>query len=137
MPQLYFLSVFANLVTGLLLAADYLGQKTAFFAEWKKLLENRVAEILFGLGAAAIGILKLIIFSPGETVAVVGDLVPALTGLVLGAVLLGQAFRARVEKAGQKAERVARAVIGYQVPIGIFGMVVAVVHFLFPQVLFL
>jgi hypothetical protein len=69
--------------------------------------------------------------------AVVGDLLPGLMGLVLGAVLLGQAFRSRVEKAGPKADQVARVVIGYQVPIGIAGMVVATLHFLFPQVLFL
>jgi hypothetical protein len=37
MPQVYFLSIIANLLTGLLLAADYLGQKVAFFAEWRKL----------------------------------------------------------------------------------------------------
>jgi hypothetical protein len=137
MPQVYFLSIIANLLTGLLLAADYLGQKVAFFAEWRKLLQNRTAEITLGIAVAVIGVIKLIVFSPGEHVAVVGDLLPGLMGLVLGAVLLGQAFRSRVEKAGPKADQVARVVIGYQVPIGIAGMVVATLHFLFPQVLFL
>jgi hypothetical protein len=137
MPQFYLLSILANGFAGLLLAADYLGPKVAFFSEWKKLLENRAAKVTLGIVVGAIGVLKLIVSSPGETVPVVGDLLPALAGILLGAILLGESFRARVEQAGEKVDRVARAVIGYRVPIGITAMVIAALHFLFPQVLFL
>jgi hypothetical protein len=137
MPQFYLLSVLANAFTGLLLSADYLGRKVPFFAEWRKLLENRTAKITLGIVAAAVGVLKLIVRSPGEGVAVVGDLLPAVAGILLGAVLLGESFRGHVGKAGEKVDQVARAVIGYRVPIGIAAMVVAGLHFLFPQVLFL
>ncbi len=137
MPQFYFLSIVVNAFVGLLLSADYLGQKVAFFAEWRKLLENRTAKIALGIVAAAVGVMKLITRSPGEGVAVVGDLLPAAAGILLGAILLGESFRGRVEQAGAKVEQVARAVIGYRVPIGITAMIVAGLHFLFPQVLFL
>jgi hypothetical protein len=137
MPQFYFLSIVANAFVGLLLAADYLGQKVPFFKEWRTLLENRTAKVSLGIAVAAIGVIKLIVPSPGESVAVVGDLLPALTGILLGAILLGESFRSRVEKAGAKVEQVARVVISYRVPIGIAAMIIAALHFLFPQVLFL
>lgn len=137
MPQFYLLSVLANAFTGLLLSADYLGTKVAFFTEWRALLENRKAKVTLGIVTAAVGVLKLIVRSPGEYTAVIGDLLPAVAGILLGAILLGESFRGHVEKAGEKVDRVARAVIGYRVPIGIAAMIVAGLHFLFPQVLFL
>lgn len=137
MPQFYLLSIVVNAFTGLLLSAEYLGRKVAFFTEWRKLLENRTFKVTLGIVAAAIGVLKLIVRSPGESVAVVGDLLPAMAGILLGAILLVESFRGRVEKAGDKVDRVANAVIGYRVPIGIAAMVIAGLHFLLPQILFL
>jgi hypothetical protein len=137
MPQFYFLSIVANAFAGLLLAADYLGQKVPFFAEWRKLLANRTFEITLGVAVASTGVLKLIILSPREYAPVVGDLLPALAGILLGAVLLGEVLFNRTGHGGEKVKRAARIAIGYRVPIGIAGLIVAALHFVVPGVLFL
>jgi hypothetical protein len=132
MPQLYLLSILANIVAGLTLAGDYLGTKFAFLASFKNLRENRPASITIAVIAAVIGALKLIILSPRESIPVVGDFLPALAGIILGLILLIEAFRQNVEARGEKAEKISALVLSYRVPAGITGVVIALVHFLFP-----
>jgi hypothetical protein len=136
MPQFYLLSVVTNVLAGLALAGDYLGEKIAFLSSWKGIRERRGVLIAIGVSAAVVGILKLIFRSPGESVYVAGDLLPALLGIVQGAALLAEGFRQRVESS-EPLESVSKAVLTYRVPLGIAGMVVAFLHFLMPRVLFL
>ncbi len=132
MAQFYFLSIVANIVAGLTLAGDYLGAKIAFLSSFKNLRENRNAVIGIGAAAALIGLIKLFVLSPGEIVPVAGDLLPAVTGMALGGVLLVEAFREKVAAKGEKIERLSQTVLTFRVPLGIAGVVVAVLHFLVP-----
>jgi hypothetical protein len=132
MPQLYLLSILANIVAGLTLAGDYLGERFAFLASFKNLRENRPAQIIVALFSVVVGLLKLIILSPGETVPVAGDLLPALAGIVVGGTLLIEAFRQKVASSGEKIEKLSKAVLSYRVPVGIAGVCIALLHFLFP-----
>lgn len=136
MPQFYLLSVVTNVLAGLALAGDYLGEKLAFLSGWKSVRDRRGLLIGIGVAAAVVGVLKLIFRSPGEDVYVAGDLLPALLGIFQGGALLAEGFRQQVESSEQ-LENVSRAVLSYRVPVGIAGMVVAFLHFLFPGVLFL
>ena len=140
MPQFYLLSIFANILAGLTLAGDFLGDRIKFLSSFKLLRENRNAQITIGVATLVIGVVKLFLGSPGETVLIAGDLLPALTGIALGAILLAEAFRQDVEKQNGKMERVkkiSKAVLSYRVPVGIAGVVVALVHFLFPWIVIL
>jgi len=132
MAQFYFLSILSNIVAGLTLAGDYLGEKMPFLASFKNLRANRPATVTIGVVAIIIGIIKLIVLSPGESIPVVGDLLPALTGIAVGGILLVEAFRQRVESQGESLKKISAAVLTYRVPVGIAGVVIAVVHFLFP-----
>jgi hypothetical protein len=132
MPQLYLLSILANILAGLTLAGDYLGDRIAFLASFNNLRANRTAQIVIACAAAAIGVLKLIFLSPGETVPVAGDILPALTGIVIGGILLIESFRSQVEAKGESMEKLSKAVLSYRVPVGIAGVAIACVHFLFP-----
>lgn len=132
MPQFYLLSVLANLVAGLTLAGDYLGAKFAFLASFKNLRDNRPATIVIAVAAAVIGLLKLVILSPRESVPVAGDLLPALAGIVLGVILLAEVFRERVESRGQGIQKLSKLALSYRVPVGIAGVVIALAHFLLP-----
>ena len=132
MAQFYFLSIVANIVAGLTLAGDYLGAKIAFLSSFKNLRENRNAVIGIGAATALIGLIKLFVLSPGETVPVAGDLLPAVTGMALGGVLLVEAFREKVASKGEKIEKISKTVLTFRVPLGIAGVVVAILHFLFP-----
>jgi hypothetical protein len=143
MPQIYLLSVVSTVVAGLALSSDYLGKKSDFFASFGYLRQKRSVQITAGLITAVIGVLKLIFRSPRETVVVVGDLLPAAAGIILGIILIGEAFRqhpaeaAEQEKVGKSVEKVTRAIMPYRVPVGIAGAVIGLVHFLFPGILFL
>jgi drug/metabolite transporter (DMT)-like permease len=143
MPQFYLLSVVSTVVAGLALSSDYLGKKSDFFASFRYLRQKRSIQITTGLITAVIGVLKLIFRSPGENVVVVGDLLPAAAGIILGIILIGEAFRqhpseeAEQEKVGKSVEKMTQAIMPYRVPVGIAGAVIGLLHFLFPQILFL
>ncbi len=134
MAQFYFLSVLSNMIAGLTLAGDYLGEKIPFLASFKNLRANRPAQVIIALVTVVIGIIKLIVLSPGETIPVVGDILPALTGIVVGAILLVESFRTAVESKGEQLKKISTAVLTYRVPVGIAAVVVAILHFLFPGV---
>jgi len=143
MAQFYLLTVVSTVIAGLALSSDYLGRKSDFFASFRILRQNRGVQITAGLITAVIGVLKLIFRSPGERVVVAGDLLPAAVGIILGIILIGEAFRqhpkegAEQEKVGKSVEKVTEAIMPYRVPVGIAGVVVGLLHFLFPGILFL
>ncbi|MBN2553406.1 MAG: hypothetical protein JXB06_11590 [Spirochaetales bacterium] len=143
MPQFYLLTVVSTVVAGLALSSDYLKTKSEFFGSFRFLQKSRTIQIIAGLVTAAIGVLKLIFISPGEDVVVVGDLLPAAAGIILGIILIGEAFRQYPkagevrEKVGQSVEKVTKRIATYRIPVGIAGAVIGLLHFVFPGVLFL
>lgn len=128
MLQFFLLSILSLILTGLVLSGDFLGVKVPALAGFRSWLENRGAAAALGVVTAAIGVLKLI-WPIG--VAVAGDLLPALGGMAVGAVL---ALEAVLRKPGAKAAKgYVKAVLSYRVPIGVAALVIAVLHFLFPR----
>ena len=142
-PQFYLLSVVSTIIAGLALSSDYLKTKSEFFGSFRFLQKNRSIQIIAGLITAAIGVLKLIFRSPGEEVIIVGDLLPAVAGIILGVILIGEAFRqhpkegVKQEKVGKSVEKVTQRIAPYRIPVGIAGAVIGLAHFLFPRILFL
>lgn len=132
MAQIYLLSVLANIIAGLTLAGDFLGEKMPFLASFKNLRSNKAAQTVIALASIIIGVIKLIVLSPGESVPVVGDILPALTGIILGGILVIEAFRPAVDSRGESLQKISKTVLSYRVPVGIVGVVVGIVHFLFP-----
>jgi len=146
MPQFYLLTVVSTVVAGLALSSDYLGTKSEFFGSFRFLRKNRSIQITAGLVTSVIGVLKLIFHSPGEQVVVAGDLLPAAVGIILGIILIGEAFRQhpkaeggpeRLVRVEKSVEKVTKAIMPYRVPVGIAGVVVGLLHFIFPGILFL
>jgi hypothetical protein len=88
--------------------------------------------IVIAICALVIGVIKLFVLSPGEHLLIIGDLLPALAGVVLGALLLAEAHPAKVEQAGERVSAISRTALTYRVPVGIAGIVIALLHFLFP-----
>ena len=137
MAQLYMLSILSLLAAGLILSSDYLVERMAWLSGLKEFAAQRGVKIGVGIVTAIVGIMKLIVRSPGETVPVAGDLLPALAGIVLGGLLLADTLRAgrdsiATEEQPVAVDKVTNAVMPYRTPIGIAGMVIAIVHFLLP-----
>jgi hypothetical protein len=137
MAQIYVLSLFANLLSSLALASDFWGRKATLFAAFKGIGERRKTAIPIGLATALIGVLKLIVLSPGETVPVAGDLLPGLVGAALGLLLIGGVFPKTIDGPEGSTERPRWSVLAYRVPLSIIGVLVTLVHFIVPGVLIL
>ncbi len=135
MLQFYFLSILANLLAGLALTAEYLAGRFPGFAPFRDLLSRRGWRASIGVLAAVVGFLKLLIRSSAADVPVVGDLVPALAGMAMGASLLLHVARERSDLS--PLGRLERAALAYRVPLGFAGIAAAVLHFLLPAALFL
>ena len=135
MLQFYFLSILANILAGLTLASESLAARFPGFAPFRELLSRRAYRAALGVLAAAVGFLKLLLRSSTADVRVVGDLVPALVGMAMGASLVLQAVREKADlPAGSRLER---AALAWRVPLGIVGIVTGVLHFLVPGALLL
>jgi hypothetical protein len=138
MLQIYFLSIILNLIAGFALAGEYLAEKMQFArkpADW--FIEDPLRYLITGAAAAVIGVLKIISVIKGD-IAVVGDLLPALTGILLGSILLLLYYQKRstVEEDGNPSG-LKNFLLQNRSFFGIGGMLFSLVHFLFPRVLFL
>ena len=93
--------------------------------------------LIVGIVAAVTGILKLL--APVRGVPILGDLLPALAGMLAGFMLVYGFYRDNVSKSDDagKLDMFGGALIVYKKPIGIACIAVAVLHFLFYGALFL
>ena len=137
MAQLYFLSVITLLLGGVLAASDFLTERMTGFAVLSDLTERRKLMITIGVMTALVGIVKLFLRAPNDGVPVAGDLLPALAGIAVGFVLLVGQTR-RPESVGDEIPPSQRhGIIQYRNPIGLAGVLVGLLHFLFPAAVIL
>jgi hypothetical protein len=132
--QFYFLSILANILAGLTLTSDYFAEKSKAFLPIKELLSKTNVKTTIGIAAFVFGFLKLLL--PVRTV-VVGDLLPALAGLAMGAGLILGIVRERGAVSAEAVDNLEKTVMNYRVPLGIAGLAISVLHFLVPGALLL
>jgi hypothetical protein len=70
-------------------------------------------------------------------VAVAGDLLPAIGGMAIGATLFFEALLRKPATPERPVERYAKAMLTYRIPLGLAGVAVALLHFLFPRAVIL
>jgi hypothetical protein len=134
MMQLYFLSILANILAGLTLMSEYLAEKYKAFLPFNELLSRKNVKTTIGISAFVVGFLKILL--PVQTV-VVGDLLPALAGMAMGAGLILGIIRERANVSAETVNNLEKTVMTYRVPLGIAGLVIGALHFLLPRALFL
>jgi len=134
MMQFYFLSILANILAGLTLTSDYFAEKIKAFLPFKDLLAKKNVRTAIGIAALVVGFLKILL--PVQTV-VVGDLLPALAGLAMGAGLILGILKERTKVPAETVDNLEKTVMTYRVPLGIAGLVISALHFLLPRALFL
>jgi hypothetical protein len=150
MIQLYFLSILFNAVTGFVLVTDsddlslnhQDSEGKAGFS-----LHNETFRLILGILTAITGILVLLspytvlIIKDGIPISrgipVIGDLVPSLVGIAAGFSLIWSFYRERSSFAGGKLEHLGETFLKYKKWLGFAVIVIAVLHFLFPQALLL
>ncbi len=137
MVQLYFLSVVFVFLGGVALFPDYLSEKFPSFAPLNALFGKRSAKITVGFLSLIVGIVKLIVRAPFDTVAVAGDLLPALVGILIGLALLVDFFKQRVSAPQEIIDQAEKIAMTYRVPLGVLGILTAIAHFLFASAVIL
>lgn len=99
-------------------------------------LGDKTLRLVVGILSLLTGLMKLL--SPIQyDIAVVGDLVPALAGLASGAVLLLDWYQERSDVGISLPEALQGVYTGGRKYLGIFCIIAAALHFIFPLVLFL
>jgi len=134
MLQFYFLSVVLNALAGYLLFFD-----EDAFPEFKNgfSINNESFKFIVGILAALIGLLKLLSPIEGD-VPVVGDLIPAIVGLLCGFILIFEYYRNRSSvEDSEQTEKIRIILLGNRKIVGLVALIVAALHFIFPTLLLL
>lgn len=99
-------------------------------------LGDKTFQLVVGILSALTGLMKLL--SPIQyDIAIIGDLVPSLAGLFAGAVLLLDWYQDHSEIELTLPGSLQDIYTGGRKYLGIFCVIAAVLHFIFPRVLFL
>jgi len=133
MVQFYALSVVVNVLSGLLLAGAAKEKKTTFLYKLKSLFETKAAKFSLGLLSLIVGLFKILTPTAGD-VPVVGDILPAVTGFVLGGILLLDFMRTSSDLQ-EEPNKLTTRILSNKKYIGMAGIVVGVLHFLMPGVI--
>jgi len=133
MPQLYFLSILCNGLAGYVL---FTGNENNVTVTAQISFKSPTFHLVLGIMCAVTGILKLL--SPSfDGILILGDLIPAATGLIAGLLLIFGIYRQDMSAKAGELDRLGVSLLTFRKPIGLGLMVCALVHFLFPQALFL
>jgi hypothetical protein len=99
-------------------------------------LGDKTLQLVVGILSVLTGIMKLL--SPIQyDIAIIGDLVPSLAGIAAGAVLLLDWYQERSDVQIALPDAIQNIYTGGRKYLGIFCIIAAVLHFIFPRVLFL
>ena len=136
MLQFYFLSIVTNVLGGFALASGTIGERFTGLSSLGELFEKNSTRMILGIITIILGIFKLLSVTKGD-IPVVGDLIPALSGIAIGITLTVESYKQRSDVTNPAVERIDNVFVRNKSLIGIIGIVVGVLHFLFPTVLFL
>jgi uncharacterized membrane-anchored protein len=136
MIQFYFLSIFFNAVSGYVLAMESQKEDSVVEAGSQFSLDNETIRLILGILTLVSGLLKLLSAIQGD-IPVIGDLLPAVFGLLAGFILVFDYYRTKASVESEKSALIERILIKNKRWIGFVTIASAVLHFLFPSVLFL
>jgi len=134
MIQLYILSILCNGLSGYILFA---GNDGDIGENFKVPLSNPTFNLVLGIMCTVTGFLKLL--SPMKY-AIFGDFLPAIAGIVAGLILIFGIYRknASYNPANENSlENIGTNLLRFRKPLGIGLIASALLHFLFPEALFL
>jgi len=137
MLQFYFLSILLNLITGfVLLFADKDDMESFQGIKMPVIAYDETFRLIIGILSGITGFFKLLTAVRGD-VPVIGDLVPALAGLAGGFTLLYEFYRSRSSIEEDTLPQFVQKIVSSKRYVGIACIIAAILHFLFPTILFL
>ena len=134
MLQFYFLSVLINAFAGYLF---FFGEDDSLELNTGIPVKSENFKLVVGIIAAVTGLFKILSPIEGD-IPVVGDLIPAASAFICGFILLIEYYRNRsTVNLSEQTSKLGSIFRGNKKIVGAAAMIVAVLHFLFPRVLFL
>ena len=162
MAQLYFLSIVFNFLASLILIID--GKKletngagvTGFndmtdedadigeekgpgkgkkIFNFQDIAENKAFHFFIGTVTFIIGVFKLLASYDG--IMIIGDLLPAIAGIILGGMLFVDYFKSTTAISSEIINKLDEIFIKNKKYIGTAGIAIAITHFIFPQIILL
>jgi membrane associated rhomboid family serine protease len=131
----YILSILFNAVAGYILTVED-EEGTDIETGLRLSANSETFRLILGVLTMVAGLLKLLSPAQGD-IPVVGDLVPALLGLLSGFVLVFSYYRNKTSLESEEADNFGRILAKNKRWIGFVALASAALHFLFPSVLFL
>jgi hypothetical protein len=135
MVQFYFLSIVTNILAGFTLSIELLERKMPRLAAMDKAFSGKVFRFILGICTLVFGFIKLL--TPFNGIIVFGDLIPALSGMIIGVTLIVDYYKSRAAVTSQAVETFDRIFVRRKSVIGIAGMAIGVLHFFLPSVVLL
>ena len=137
MYQVYLLSVLTLILSSIALGFDQLDERLhvgSFFSA----ATFKSPGFAFGLGVvtALVGLFQFLSVHPDDTI-ILGNLVPAAAGVVLGGTLMLAYYREKSTVESAFVNRLDAIFLQNSAGLAYLGLLVALLHFLFHRVLFL
>lgn len=141
MFQIYFLTVLTNILAGLTISSKFLSSKIEGFQPFSDKMENRIYRIVLGSVTLLSGLISLLNHSE-VSIAILGNLIPAITAMTMGIILIIYYFFSNDDVENGKEENkfvhtVKELTEKYGNILGIAGIIAGLIHFLIPTALFL
>ena len=137
MYQVYLLSVVTLVLASVALGYDRLDErfKIGSFLN-DTVIKGAGFQLGLGIVTLVVGVFQLLTVAEGD-VKVVGDLIPALTGIVLGGTLIVIYYKEKTTEESRTLDQLDRFFVQNASNLAYVGLVVAGLHFLLHRVLFL
>lgn len=137
MIQLYIVSVFSLVLSGTILASPLIDEKITLPKIFnREMLESPNFQLLAALITFVTGFLQFL-FAPFGGVAVIGNLFPALGGIIAGFSIGLLYYQAKATVISPRLEKIIDVFIGNRDVVGVLVLIIALLHFLLPTVILL
>jgi len=134
--QIYFLVVSTHLIAGLVLSAHFLEEKVENLSSCTTLLNNSRFKLILGIVSMLTALFTLLKVTPGDVI-IAGDLLPAVTGFLIGGYLVMSFFYASLEENRSWMKSYVDIMEDQGHIIGLAAMIIGILHFLVPTALIL
>jgi len=134
MIQIYLLSVILNALVGCYFAFELKIDQEIKYPKPLTFISNKNFKLIIGILTVATGILKLL---SSMDIVFVGDLLPAIAGICGGVLILYEYYVDESKEETRKIEILEKFESSSKKYVGYICLIIAIVHFIAPKVLFL
>ena len=135
--QIYFLVVITNILSGLVLSGAFLSEKFPGFGPCNVMIQNSRFKLVLGIITVLSALFTLLVKVTPADVIILGDLLPALTGALMGSYLIMTFFYDSLEETRSWMKSFVDLMEDRGFIFGLGGLVIGLIHFLVPNALIL